>query len=80
MSKKVKFGIVGIGHIGTRHAQCIINNKDAVLSAVCDIRAKEEWKKDNNNIDYYSKFNDLVAQDLDAVSYTHLTLPTIYSV
>ncbi|MBE38239.1 MAG: oxidoreductase [Flavobacteriales bacterium] len=68
MSKKVKFGIVGIGHIGTRHAQCIINNKDAVLSAVCDIRAKEEWKKSNNNIDYCSTFDDLVAQDLDVIN------------
>jgi len=68
MSRKVKFGVVGIGHIGSRHAQCIINNPDAELSSVCDIRLKEQWKTDNNNVYYCSGFDELLSQDVDVIN------------
>ena len=38
---KVKFGLVGCGHIGKRHAEMIWHNEEAELLALCDIRAKE---------------------------------------
>jgi UDP-N-acetyl-2-amino-2-deoxyglucuronate dehydrogenase len=37
MSDKIKFAIVGIGHIGKRHAQVIQNTPDAELIGVADI-------------------------------------------
>lgn len=39
---KVKFAVVGQGHIGKRHAEMIRRNPDCELVAVCDIRSKEE--------------------------------------
>jgi len=47
-NKKINFAIIGCGHIGTRHAEHIFNNKQASLVALCDIklsRAKELAKK-----------------------------------
>ena len=41
MNKKIKFGIVGLGHIGTRHAKCIFDNTNAVLSSAYDILPKK---------------------------------------
>ena len=40
--KKIKFAVVGQGHIGKRHAEMIRRNEDAELVAVCDVLPKEE--------------------------------------
>jgi predicted dehydrogenase len=39
---KIKFAVVGLGHIGKRHAEMIRRNTDCELIAVCDIKSKEE--------------------------------------
>jgi len=36
--KKVKFVVVGCGHIGKRHAQVISNNPQATLVALIDVK------------------------------------------
>jgi UDP-N-acetyl-2-amino-2-deoxyglucuronate dehydrogenase len=36
MSDKIKFSVVGCGHIGKRHAEMIRNNKEAILTALID--------------------------------------------
>ena len=38
--KKIKFAVIGLGHIGKRHAEMIKRNPDAELVAVCDILLK----------------------------------------
>lgn len=38
--KIINFGIVGLGHIGTRHFEEIEKNKFAKLSAICDVQNK----------------------------------------
>ena len=40
-SAKIKFGIVGQGHIGKRHAEMIRRNSECELVAVCDVLPKE---------------------------------------
>ena len=35
--KKIKFAVVGCGHIGKRHVEMIQRNPDAELTAVCDL-------------------------------------------
>jgi predicted dehydrogenase len=39
---KIKFAVIGQGHIGKRHAEMIRRNPDCELVAVCDIKTKEE--------------------------------------
>ena len=40
--RKIKFAVVGCGHIGKRHASMIVGNPDFELVALCDIKKKEE--------------------------------------
>ncbi|MCC6600192.1 MAG: Gfo/Idh/MocA family oxidoreductase [Crocinitomicaceae bacterium] len=39
---KVRFAIIGAGHIGKRHAEMVTGNPEAELVAMCDVRSKEE--------------------------------------
>ena len=39
---KIKFAVVGCGHIGKRHAEMVTRDPDAELVALCDIRPREE--------------------------------------
>lgn len=39
---KIKFAVIGQGHIGKRHAEMVRRNSDCELVAVCDIKTKEE--------------------------------------
>lgn len=34
----IKFGVIGFGHIGKRHAEMVMRNEQAQLVAVCDIK------------------------------------------
>ncbi|MGQ3013117.1 MAG: Gfo/Idh/MocA family protein [Flavobacteriales bacterium] len=42
MSTKIKFAVIGQGHIGKRHAEMVRRNPDCELIAVCDVRPKEQ--------------------------------------
>ena len=35
--KKIKFGVVGFGHIGRRHVKCILDNDQAQFTSIFDI-------------------------------------------
>lgn len=39
---KIKFAVVGCGHIGKRRAEMVTRDPDAELVALCDIRPREE--------------------------------------
>ncbi|WP_016778741.1 Gfo/Idh/MocA family protein [Anaerophaga thermohalophila] len=57
---KVKFAIVGMGHIGKRHAKMIEDNPDAELIAVCDVRPPEETGWNNAGVPYFSDFTEML--------------------
>ena len=42
MSNKIKFAIVGLGHIGKRYADLIQRNPEAELVAFCDVQNQEK--------------------------------------
>ena len=44
---KIKFGVVGQGHIGKRHAEMVRRNPDCELVAVCDVLPKEKLGLEN---------------------------------
>ncbi|MFM7619330.1 MAG: Gfo/Idh/MocA family protein [Bacteroidota bacterium] len=39
---KIRFGVIGCGHIGKRHAEMVIRQEGAELVAMCDVRSQEE--------------------------------------
>ena len=65
MSNKIKFAVVGVGHIGKRHAQMIINNNEADLVALCDIKQKNALNIDNFNVPFFSSIDDLLNSNID---------------
>ena len=57
---KIKFAVVGQGHIGKRHAEMIRRNPECELVAVCDIRPKEETGCTEITEPYYSSIDELL--------------------
>ncbi len=45
-NKRVRFGVVGAGHIGKRHAEMIRRNSESELVAMCDVRPQSEVQLD----------------------------------
>ena len=67
--KKIKFAVVGAGHIGKRHAEMISRNEDCVLAALCDIRPKQELGIDNYDVPFFSTVDEMLDKvpDIDVV-------------
>ena len=63
---RIKFVVIGCGHIGKRHATMIDNNPESELVALCDIRPKSELALENfEDIPFYSSLEELLATDFD---------------
>jgi predicted dehydrogenase len=78
MIQKIKFGIVGLGHIGSRHAQCILHNDAAELTTMFDVLPVNQWRIDHV-INKSASFEELIKMDIDVVSictpnYLHATM------
>ena len=54
-----KFGIIGQGHIGKRHAEMVRRNKNCELIAVCDILTKEQTGNATISEPYYSSHEEM---------------------
>jgi UDP-N-acetyl-2-amino-2-deoxyglucuronate dehydrogenase len=65
MSSKIKFAVIGYGHIGKRHAEMVRNNPNAKLMAVCDIKPAEEVGADAITEQFFTSYEDLIAANLD---------------
>ncbi len=63
--KRIRFAVVGNGHIGKRHAQMILDNPDADLVALCDIRLKEELGLQAFDVPFYSSLDELLKEEKD---------------
>ncbi|WP_313641002.1 Gfo/Idh/MocA family oxidoreductase, partial [Paenibacillus sp.] len=69
---KVRYGIIGIGNMGTAHAQSLLSEiKGAELTAVCDIREERlKWAEEKlpENVRKYSTPKELFeSRIIDAV-------------
>lgn len=69
---KVKFAVIGCGHIGKRHAEMICRNPEAELVALVDNRPKHKLGIDKYGVPFFSSLDDLlyseVAGDIDVVN------------
>ncbi len=64
MNKKIKFAVVGMGHIGKRHAEMIRRNENSQLAAVCDILPKEELGLNEVKEPFFNSIDDLLNSNL----------------
>ncbi len=68
--KKVRFAVVGQGHIGKRHAEMILRNSNAELAAVCDILSPEACKIPHTDVSFYHSLDEMLdkTQNLDVLN------------
>lgn len=64
MSNKIKFAVVGCGHIGKRHAAMIQNNTECELTALCDTQPKESLKlEDYSAVPFFSSMEEMLSSN-----------------
>ncbi len=57
---KIKFAVIGQGHIGKRHAEMVRRNPDCELVAVCDVMPKDKLSLENLTEKFYDNFDELL--------------------
>jgi predicted dehydrogenase len=58
--RKIRFVVVGCGHIGKRHAEMITREHGAELVALCDVKPKHESGIDRYGIPCFNHIDDLL--------------------
>ena len=64
-NQKIKFVVIGAGHIGKRHAEMIQRNEEGELVAMVDPRAADVCGVEQFNIPHFSSIEELLAANLD---------------
>lgn len=62
--QKVRYAVIGCGHIGKRHAEMILRNEESELVAVVDTKDKSKLNIDHFNVPFFSSLEELLAADL----------------
>jgi UDP-N-acetyl-2-amino-2-deoxyglucuronate dehydrogenase len=63
--KKIKFAVIGCGHIGKRHAEMICRNENAELVALIDVKNREELSLEKFNVPFFNSLNDLFQSNIE---------------
>ncbi len=71
----VRFAVVGCGHIGKRHAEMIERNPEASLTALCDIKPKEELQLEPYDVPFYSDMATLLEKEADNIDVVCICTP-----
>jgi len=64
-NKKVRFAVVGSGHIGKRHAEMISRDAESELVALVDIRSMKECDAEHFNVPFFNSIEELLSENLD---------------
>jgi predicted dehydrogenase len=64
-TQKIKFAIVGCGHIGKRHAEMVTRNPESELVALCDTTSAEEIALDAYDVPFYSSIEELLKSEIE---------------
>lgn len=64
-SGKIKFAVVGCGHIGKRHAEMIRRNDEAELVALIDVRAKDALGLPEEKVPFFNSLEEFLDSNVD---------------
>lgn len=64
-NQKIRFAVVGAGHIGKRHAEMIRRDSEGELVAMVDIRTIEECNATDFNVPFFHSIEDLLNSGLE---------------
>ena len=59
---KVRFAVVGCGHIGKRHAEMIVRNPEAELVALCDIKERAQLGLENYDVPFFCTLDEMLSE------------------
>lgn len=62
---KIKFAVVGCGHIGKRHAAMITNNKECEVVALCDAKRKEDLAIETYQVPFFQTLTELLDSNIE---------------
>lgn len=65
MSNKIKFAIIGCGHIGKRHAEMVHRNHESELVALVDVKPKSQLGIEQYDVPFFSSIDDLLESGID---------------
>lgn len=65
LSDKIKFAVVGCGHIGKRHAEMITRNAESELVALIDICDRDKLTIDQFDAPFFSSLEDFLQSSID---------------
>lgn len=66
MSSKIKFAVIGCGHIGKRHAEMISRYEEAVLVALIDIKPQDSLGIDSFGVPFFSSLDAFFESGIEA--------------
>lgn len=64
-TNKIRFAVVGCGHIGKRHAEMILGNPEAELVALCDSSSEAELGIEKYDVRFFNSIIDLLDSDIE---------------
>lgn len=71
---KVKFAVIGCGHIGKRHAEMISRNEECELVAMVDVKSKQSLGLDNYSVPFFNSLSELFAAGI-AIDVVNIATP-----
>lgn len=63
--QKIKFAVIGAGHIGKRHAEMIRREEESDLVAMVDVRSKEECDAVHLDVPFFKTVDELMNSGID---------------
>ena len=63
--KKIRFAVIGCGHIGLKHAVTICNNPGSELVALCDIKNMEGLPVADYHLPFFNTVDELMQSNLE---------------
>jgi predicted dehydrogenase len=65
MTSRIKFAVVGCGHIGKRHAEMISRNTESELVGLIDLRQKEELNLGEYNVPFFNSISEFLLSGIE---------------
>lgn len=62
MSKRIKIGVVGVGHVGKEHARILASLPQAELVGVCDIDSSKKERAEGLGVPFFGNYWDLLGK------------------
>lgn len=65
LNRKIKFAVIGCGHIGKRHAEMVTRNEESELVALIDIKDKAQLGVENYPVPFFNSLTEFLDSDIE---------------